>query len=458
MIKESDQRCINPSVFLLPNKGTDLRRWSVVACDQYTSQPDYWKKVEDFVRNNESALHLIYPEVYLEEDEKSKKERIEKINDTMRRYVEQGVLAATDPCFILTDRKTSHIASRKGLVVAVDLEKYDYTEGSQSLIRPTEGTILERIPPRLAIRKNACIELSHVMLLIDDPQKTVIEPLFQKVKSEELIYDFELMMDGGHLKGYRIDDARLIQETLSAIENLSAPKTFYSKYNAGRDKGVLLIAVGDGNHSLATAKAHWENVKEELSEEEKENHPARFAMAELLNVHSDGILFEPIHRVVFHIDYKEFLDDFTSFYKEKGIKAYYEFMSLQDDYREKIAENRSDNRHIIPFVTSETRGILAVEGPSHNLEVGTLQIFIDTYLKEKSQARADYIHGKETVEELAQKRGNIGFYLPALDKNSLFKSIIHEGVLPKKSFSMGESQEKRFYLECRKIVKDSFHV
>lgn len=434
---------------LLPKEDIELEKWSVVACDQYTSQPEYWEAVEKAVTNTPSTYHVTYPELYLEEPDGDK--RIVKINTNMQNYINQGILNACKPGFILVDRKTSHSESRKGLVISVDLEKYDYSKDSQSLIRATEGTVVERIPPRLKVRENATIELPHIMLLIDDPDKTVIEPLFEKTESFEKVYDFELMMDGGHIKGYKIDDEFTLAGIGKALEQLANPSEFRNKYGVDSRKGVLLFAVGDGNHSLATAKAHWENVKKTLTEEDQQIHPARFALAEVVNVHDEGITFEPIHRVMFNADVEDALNNLSEYLNfESEIECV--TFTTYDEMLLEIEELKSDRPcHVISYIAGEEYGVVAVYNPPHTLEVGTLQGFIDQYIEENPQVKVDYIHGDEVVENLGSKPGNIGFFLPSMNKHDLFRTVIIDGVLPRKTFSMGEAEEKRFYLECRKI-------
>lgn len=434
---------------LLPKQGTDMEAWAVVACDQYTSEPEYWQEVEKKTKDKPSTYHLIFPEVYLEEE--NGEDRIKKINDTMKEYIEKNILTSHGPCMIFVDRKTTHAESRKGLILAIDLEKYDYNKGSQTLVRATEGTVIDRLPPRIKIRKNATLELPHVMVLIDDPEKTVIEPLAEKVGDFEKVYDFELMASGGHIKGYKIDDKEVLSNIISALEKLSDPSAFKSKYQVGDDKGVLLFAVGDGNHSLASAKGHWEIIKKNLSEDEIKNHPARFALVELSNVHDEGITFEPIHRVVFNIDTKDIYESMKNFYNNSEVT--FEKLDSLDMVNKKIKESSQNTSvHTFGFVTSEGYGVIEVKNPSHNIETGTLQSFLDSFIEQNEKVRIDYIHGEDVVTKLGSKEGNIGFYLPAMSKHDLFKTVILEGVLPRKSFSMGEAEEKRFYLECRKIV------
>ncbi|MFA6308302.1 MAG: DUF1015 domain-containing protein [Clostridia bacterium] len=429
---------------MLPNKTVNMEKWSVVACDQYTSQPEYWSAVANFVGNSSSTLKMILPEIYLGDNNDS---RIENINRTMKQYIDGNVLVSQDSGFILVERKTSNCPSRKGLILALDLEKYDYSEDSQTLIRATEGTVLDRLPPRVKIRENALLEIPHITILIDDPGKTVIEPLFKKVSTFEKLYDFDLMMEGGHIRGYLVDDIESVSSVFGALDKLIDKDVFKSRYGAGEDKEILLFAVGDGNHSLAAAKVCWENIKKTLSDCEKSEHPARYALVEVQNIHDDFLNFEPIFRVAFNIDEKDMLNALEDFFKNKPV-LYSEKSSVEDA----AAELRKDkNIHVISFVMCERYGIIVNNNPKSTLEVASLQAFLDEYQKSHTDIEIDYIHGRDVLESLGEKKGNIGFYTLPLDKKDLFKTIIKDGILPRKTFSMGEASEKRFYLECRQI-------
>lgn len=442
---------IQAPAVLFPDKSVDLAKWPVVACDQYTSQPDYWKTVEEFVGESPSTLHLIFPEVYLEQE--GKEERMEKINKNMKTYLAEGILKSLGSCFIYIDRQTSHSESRKGLILAVDLEKYDYNKGSHTLIRATEGTVIERLPPRIKIRENATVELPHIMLLIDDPEKTVIEPLAQKVEQFEKLYDFDLMMGGMHIKGYKIDSVEVISHIANALEKLADSDVFSAKYGVSPENGILLFAVGDGNHSLAAAKGHWENVKNTLSPGEIPDHPARYAMVEVVNVHDEGLKFEPIHRVLFNVDTDKLLNSMVEFFSYHSSASYKLYETETEFDMDTAALKHDTSSHTIPFKAAGKFGAVIVKDPTYTLEVGTLQSFLDEFIKLHREVRIDYIHGDDVVDGLSSKEGNIGFYLPSMDKRDLFRTVIIEGTLPRKTFSMGEAEEKRFYLECRKIVK-----
>jgi len=446
---------IDISSILLPKNGTDMKKWAVVACDQYTSEPDYWKNVEDYVGESPSTLHLIFPEVYLEkENEKEKQERIALSNDTMRSYLENGYFTEITDSMIYVERTiygqkagAPISKTRKGLVLAVDLEQYDFSKGSQSLIRATEGTILDRLPPRIRIRENACIELPHIMLLIDDPGRTVIEPLSRHIDKMEKLYSFDLMMDGGRVEGYRVNSQDLLQKVFQALVDLKSTETFMKKYNVDESYGTLLFAVGDGNHSLAAAKSWWDKLKTNLTEEQQKIHPARYALVEIVNVHDRALEFEPIHRVLFNVDPGDLLSSFKEFYSSQGIKCGYEYVSHMNNVPINMV-----SKHIIAFLHDDKTGYIWACNPPYNLDTATLQHFLDHYLDKNPGVVIDYVHGTDVAEKLGRQKGNISFFLSPMKKEDLFKTVILDGVLPRKSFSMGEAREKRYYLEARKII------
>ncbi|MDD5629434.1 MAG: DUF1015 domain-containing protein [Elusimicrobia bacterium] len=429
---------------LLPAPGVDLKKWAVVACDQYTSEPAYWQRVRKFAGSAPSTLNITLPEILLEAPGLAG--RIAAINRTMRRYVAEGVLREQKPGLVLVDRRTVHAKSRKGMLAALDLERYDFRKGSQTLIRATEGTILARIPPRVRIRKNASLELPHIMVLIDDPERTVIEPLFKRRPAK--LYDTDLMLGAGHVKGYLVDDPAALSRAHQALLRLADRGRFAKKYGA-RGKGVLLYAMGDGNHSLATAKTIWETLKSGAKDKDAVmRHPARFALVELVNVHDPGLEFEPIHRVVFDTDPDALIKAMGAFFggdfSVRAMKGRAEALQAARKCRGAC--------HCIPFSAGKAFGVISVGRPKLTLEVATLQSFLDQYLAKNKQAKIDYIHGGDVVASLSAQRRAIGFYLPPMDKSDLFKTVILDGALPRKTFSMGEASEKRFYLECRKIA------
>lgn len=420
---------------MLPAEGTDYFKWAVVACDQYTSEPEYWNKVEEIVGDAPSTLRLMLPEIYLDKPDEA--ERIKAVREAMDKYLEDGTLRKMESgCMLI--RRTAEGRSRWGLVIATDLEAYDFNKGSQSLTRATEGTVVERIPPRLRIRGDAPIEMPHIIILIDDPDKTVIEPLADQQR--EVIYDTDLMMDGGHITGSFIKERDLegAKEALSSLYDKAE-----EKYGTGH---VIFQAMGDGNHSLATAKTAWENIKKTLTPEEIETHPARYALCEIENIHDEGIVFEPIHRVIFANE------------GQSGQELVQHVQELLDKFNGKAYTAASDaeapeGAFEIPFIAGIERGKLIVEDPENKLEVGCLQHVLDIMVKEEKSCGIDYIHGTEAVEKLSAREGNAGFMLPAMDKFMLFPAVAADGALPRKTFSMGEANEKRYYIETRYIAK-----
>lgn len=407
---------------LIPQKGTDLEKWAVIACDQYTSEPEYWADCEKEVGQAPSTLNLVLPEVYLGTEKETAK--LDSIAKTAGRYLEGGILTGLGTGFILTDRATSLHPSRKGLMAAIDLEGYSFEPGNKNICRATEGTVLSRIPPRVRIRANSPLELPHIMILIDDPRGITIEKAFDMAKAEgiEPLYDTDLMLGSGHITGTFIPDGSAIAESI--INGLA---TLKSENGDG-----LLFLVGDGNHSLASAKAHWENIREGLSDDEKKDHPARFALAEIVNIHDKGLDFEPIHRVVFNISGEEFIAKAKEYFKDSGIEL----------------DGDTNGKQSFVVVTEGCKDVtVSLSNPPHTLAVGSVQMMIDSLGLE-----CDYIHGEDSVRNLATA-GNTGILVPAISKDTFFGTVEKEGVFPRKTFSMGEAFEKRFYLEAKKIVK-----
>jgi hypothetical protein len=439
---------INIDSILLPNKNQNMSRWSVVACDQYTSEPEYWKSVSEAIENSPSTYHLIYPEVFLDhESETQKQSRIKTINHKMETYLSRNIFTEYTDSMILVERTSPDGKKRIGLMVSLDLERYDFSKNSQSLIRATEGTIVERLPPRIKIRENACLELPHIMVLIDDPSKTVIEPLYEKIVSTEPVYSFNLMMDSGYLNGWKISDDESIGQFAQNLLTLADPTLFQQKHQTDASKDVVLFAVGDGNHSLATAKSCWENLKKTLPETDLIDHPARYALVEIVNVHDEGLYFEPIHRILFNADFEEFTEQMKTYFEEKGC-----FFERSSDMDKPI--NVMDKPiHILPFITESGTGCFVIGKPLYTLEVATLQSFLDVWMINHPESIIDYVHGDDVTARLGSKPGNIGFFLPVMNKNDLFHTVIVDGALPRKTFSMGEAHEKRFYTECRKICR-----
>ena len=408
---------------LIPKK-TDMTKWSVVACDQYTSEPEYWNEVTKIVGDAPSTLNLTLPEIYLEESDVN--ERIKRINENMNKLLAEDFFNELEDSMIYLERTQSDGKVREGLMGIVDLEDYSYEVGSQTLIRATEKTVIERIPPRVKVRENAKLELPHIMILIDDEKKDIIESLKNKVTETDVVYDFDLMQNGGHIKGYKLN-SDVINEIGTKLEKLADKDYFEKKYNV-HDKGILLFAMGDGNHSLATAKACYENLKKTMSKEEYLNNPARYALVELVNLHSSALEFEAINRVVFDVDSKKLVEELNKYY----------------------TINENGNGQEFELVTSNGVKKLYIENPKSNIAVGSIQMFLDEYLKNNS-GKIDYIHGDDVTKELTLKGNNVGFIFKPMKKEELFRTVILDGALPRKTFSMGHSYDKRYYLEARKI-------
>lgn len=406
---------------LLPKKHIDLTKWSVVACDQYTSEQQYWDKLDKFVADSPSTLRITLPEIYLDD---RVEERIEDINCTMNKYLRDELFDEYNDSIFYIKRKQQDGRIREGIVGLVDLEEYDYDLKANSLIRATEKTIIERIPPRVKIREKAFLELPHIMILIDDAKKEIIESLNEKVSKKDQVYNFELNMNGGQLEGYNLNE-KLKKEVLNGLEKLMDKETFEKKYGV-KDKGVLLFAVGDGNHSLCTAKTIYEDLKK--TDKDYLNSSSRYALVEIVNLHSEALEFEAIHRIVFDTDIDKLL---------KELKKYY-----------KINEDGKGQK--VEVIINGKLKKLYIENPKSNLSVGSIQLFLDDYLN-KYEGRIDYIHGIDTMVELTKKENSIGFIFEAIDKDELFKTIILDGVLPLKTFSMGHAYDKRYYTEARKI-------
>lgn len=390
-----------PADILLPKDNFD--KWAVIACDQYTSEPEYWKATEEYVGDAPSALNIVFPEVYLSNDNSG---RIAQINANMKRYIDTGVFNVLKSTFIYTKRTVTGGKVRRGVVGLIDLCDYSYEKGSKTLIRATEETVPERIPPRVTIRKDAPLELPHIMLLIDDPDMTVIAPLDKKTADSNPLYDFDLMLGGGHITGKALDGkaAAEMQEALNALIEDSDDK--------------LLFAVGDGNHSLASAKECYRINKTENS---------RYALVEIVNIHDDSLEFEPIYRVIFGAEPEKVIHDFTEF-----------------------TGGRYDGPDAQKFtcVFGDNKREISVK-PLSKLCVGTLQKFIDRYIKENPELKVDYIHGEESLHTLASKPNTVGFIFDGMKKSELFDAVKQDGSLPRKTFSMGHANDKRFYLEAR---------
>lgn len=394
---------------LIPNC-SDMKKWSVVACDQYTSEPEYWQEADRYVGDAPSSLRLVLPEVYIGKPDAAA--RIEKINRTIDSYLNSGIFKEYKDSMICLERRQSNGKVRRGIVGAIDLEEYDYRPGSRSQIRATEATVAERIPARLEIRKNAKIELPHTMILIDDPEDSVIGGVFGE---KGVVYSFDLMGGGGSVKG-----SLLSEKEISAVDAALAKL---------REKSEMLFAVGDGNHSLAAAKEHYERLKRENPGRDLSNHPARYALCEIVNLHSEALEFEAIHRIVRVPDQYNLIMEMSLALGLSGISS---------EQRVRIHRN---------FTVRE----LYIREPLSKLSVGSVQAFLDKYISTHG-GEIDYIHGDTTLKRLAAEPGVIGFEFAPLGKDQLFPAVVADGALPRKTFSMGEAADKRYYLEARRIV------
>ena len=401
---------------LLPDwSKTCAEAWSVIACDQFTSTPEYWSKAEQLVQEQPSALRLILPEIYLEQPDL--KQRIAKIHQTMKEYLEQDILQVYENAMVYTERIQSNGVLRAGVIGKIDLEAYDYHQGSVSPVRATEATVLERIPPRMQVREQAALELPHIMILINDEMQTVIEACAEQKQEMKQLYDTDLMLGGGHVAGW-----------LMNTEQQNAFQARLQKLFS--NSGALKFAMGDGNHSLATAKACYEKLKQDHPEQDFSSHPARYALAELVNVHSPALEFEAIHRIITAAEPEMLMQYLT----------------------EKLALSEIPSEQEFTVLQGSTRKRCYIHKPCASLSVGSLQMQLDAYLKEYA-GKIDYIHGADTLAKLAQNPNSIGFLLPDMHKNLLFSSVEKDGVLPRKTFSTGHAEDKRYYMESRKICE-----
>ena len=403
-------KTVKASHIYLPKKGVDMTKYAVIACDQYTSNLEYWDSLKAYIGDEVSTFHMIYPEAYLETTDGDS--YIKGINENIHKYLKNNDLVDIGESIILVERVTSYGVKRLGLVLSIDLEDYSYIKGNKAKIKASEATIVERIPPRLKIRKDAPIELPHVLVLFDDKDKSIVEPLYKARESLEKVYDFELNKEGGHIRGYKVKDN---DEVIRKFDEL------YRKNNNG-----LLFIVGDGNHSLATAKAHWDLIKENLSPEERENHPARYALVEANNLYDDGINFEPIHRVLFGVN---------------------------DDFEKEL--NKITDGEFVSFTYSKLNGKKPLKmNKNAPLAYKTIQTFLDEYMSSHKEVKIDFIHDEDELISVSDKNPHsLAIAMPALTKDDLFDYIASDLVLPRKSFSMGHASEKRYYLEAKKIIK-----
>ena len=425
--------CFSPAHILLPAEQIPLEQWGCVACDQFTSDRSYWERAAEAAAGSPSALNLILPEVYLEESDVPA--RVAKIHETMEDYAHNVLTRAVDG-FIYVERTERSGRVRQGLVGKIDLEAYSYAQGARQAIRPSERTVEERIPPRMAVRRGACLETPHVMMLADDPACTLIEPIGARKNELRKVYEGELMLGGGHIAGWAVEDPALLARIDAALQGLGSQEAFDAKYPEARGAKPLTLAVGDGNHSLASAKAYWEELKPTLTPEQRETHPARWCLAEVCNVHSPAIEIEPIHRVLFNVDCATVL---------------LSLITWSDSNMAGCCFGGSKQQ---PFTLAgpHMSNVLSFENPTEPLTVGTIDDFIADYMERHTEARVDYVHDEPAVRALC-KKGAVAFLMPPFAKSDLFKGVVMGGVLPRKTFSMGHAEEKRYYVECRKITE-----
>lgn len=427
-----------PQVYI-PKPNIDLSKWSVIACDQFTSEPDYWREVEKIVGDSVSTLNLILPEVYLENEDKD--ERVKQIHSTMKKYMEDDLFQLHEGLIYV--ERTVHRKIRKGIMLCLDLEQYDFKSNSNVLIHPTEGTIVDRLPPRVKVREGAVLELPHILVLIDDPNHTVIESVSKSKADLKNLYDFELMLGSGHLAGYAVTE-ELENQVIESLRSLAKHEDFIKKYDLNQDSSVLLFAMGDGNHSMAAAKEYWEQIKPQVGM----NHPARYALVEIVNVHDEGLEFEPIHRVLFNLK-RDLFVELKNYFGENFI---YSAVSSYEEMTQKV-DSAEGQKQVVGLVRGGNQfGVIEIANPKFNLAVGTIQSFLDAFMENNGAIKIDYVHGEEVLKKIASQNEHAGFYLAGMHKSDFFKTVIVDGVLPRKAFSMGEAKDKRFYLEVRKIV------
>lgn len=410
---------------LVPNV-KDMTHWSVIACDQFSSQPQYWQEIEDEVKTVPSTLNMIIPDCHLHKSDLE--QRVGALYRAMRTYVRRKMLSEVND-YIYVERTLHNGTVRSGIIGVVDLEEYDFHEDSNTKIRASERTT-NLLQYRTQFRENAPLEVSHIMLLMDDRKDEVMSLLRGKTDEMQKLYDFDLMAEGGSVKGYLVNEEQSAALD-AALDRLSERASFEEKYNMP-EKETMIYAVGDGNMSLAAAKVHYENLKKNLSEEKLKNHPARYALCELVNLNDESLEFEPINRIVFGVDTQNFVRQL-----EHTCKISYEEVP--------------DCQYVDMYLSGECKRMW-IQKPSSNMVTGSIQNFIDTYVQEFS-GKIDYVHGSGIVQKLSQIKDNVGFIFPAMKKESLFETILIDNILPRKTFSMGTAEDKRFYLECRKIIK-----
>ncbi len=421
---------------LLPKASLDPATWAVIACDQFTSEPEYWQQVERITEGVPTTYRMILPELYLTAPDVE--QRIAACQAAMKQYLDADVFEPHD-AFVYVERQVGS-GTQQGLIVALDLETYDYHQGSQTLVRATEGTVLDRLPPRMKVRRGADLESPHILVLYDDPEGTVLKDVHAQLDRLPVAYDFDTMLDSGHLTGRLIEDPALQAAIQDALAGLISADAYRAKYDLPND-APLLFAMGDGNHSLATAKAIWEELKQQGA---PADHPARHALVELVNLHDESLIFEPIHRVIFECG--DLVTELKAAFPDATYASASDINELDAEVRTPVAP-----RQRFGLVTPEGYTLVELHHPTHELAVGSLQDFLDRFLADHPAAEIDYVHGEEPVDRLARRAGNCGFILPAIGKDTFFKSIAVDGSFPRKTFSMGHAKDKRFYLECRRI-------
>lgn len=435
---------------LLPKPEVQMEKWAVVACDQFTSEPDYWEETEKIVKEAPSTLRLILPEVYLEEE--GVLERLAAIKEAEKEYLRQGIWKEYQDAMIYVERLDSKGRLRKGLIGKIDLEQYDYRTGSSSLVRATEATVPERIPPRLKVRKEAVLEFPHIMLLLDDRKRQVIEPLAEKKENLTKIYDFSLMQEGGSIQGYLLgrQEQKQVEEALQSLQK--------DMEEIQKDANPLLFGMGDGNHSLATAKAFYEELKKENPQVDFSNHPARYALVELVNLHSSALKFKAIHRLVTKVETISLMEKMTEelglVRLSEGTKTGEHWEKVQESTTEKrekeLEKEREKELQIISLCYQGKEEKRVITKPSTKLAVGSVQNFLDQYLK-KYPGKIDYVHGEGAMRQLTKEEDTLGILFEDMKKENLFPAVMADGALPRKTFSMGHAKDKRYYLEGRRI-------
>lgn len=404
-----------PAEILIPDV-KHIEKWSVVACDQFTSDLDYWKKVYENVGTEPSALKLIIPEAEL--SFKNPAEESKRINETMAEYLKNGIFKSYKDSYVIVERMLSDGKLRRGIVGMIDLEAYDWTDDSDAPVRATEHTVEDRLPPRVEVRKNALIEMPHIMLFIDDPDDRIIG---NAEKGDE-VYDFELMCGGGYIKGWLAKDSAAVAESFESLAEVSEVARKY-----GKTDNPIIFAMGDGNHSIAAAKKYWMSIKETIPQAYWDTHPARYALAEVINIHDDAIGFEPIHKVIFNTEAESFFDAAEAF-----------------------LGNTVDGDKEVALITEKGRKTLRISGLTIGELIGKCEDFCVSYTKAHG-GYIDYIHGDEECSGFSTQKNCAGILLPRMEKSELFTSVMKSGSFPKKSFSIGHGPDKRYYLECRKI-------